>query len=184
MLCTQHPSSAAITVTDIVASPADRKNNDAFQHPGNTLGSVANPSTLKFAQCVLPNSRVQRLKIPTVGVYSSVPFSEIPKQKQKRRKTWSRKCYAIRDASRRVEKHEERKKNYLTIFDVIVIYRYRERVQREFRITLKMKRKYLLVSLIVGGPTSHLGVMRPDKTAINAARDKSVHSKLRPVTIT
>jgi len=43
---------------------------------------------------------------------------------------------------------------------------------------------YLLVSLIAGGPTSHLGVMRPDKTAINAARDKSVHSRLRPVTIT
>lgn len=43
---------------------------------------------------------------------------------------------------------------------------------------------YSLVSLIVGGPTSHLGVMRPDKTAINAVKDKSVHSRLRPVTIT
>lgn len=74
MLCTQHPSRAAITVTDITARPADRKNRDAFQHPGKTLESVAKPSTLKFAQCVLPNNLVQRLKIPTVGVYSSVPF--------------------------------------------------------------------------------------------------------------
>jgi len=76
MLCTQHPNRAAITVTDIAARPADKKNSEAFQHPGKTLESVAKPSTLKFAQCVLPNSCVQRLKIPTVGVYSSVPFSE------------------------------------------------------------------------------------------------------------
>lgn len=61
MLCTQHPSRAAITVTDIAARPADRKNRDAFQHPGKTLESVAKPSTLKFAQCVLPNNLVQRL---------------------------------------------------------------------------------------------------------------------------
>lgn len=68
MLCTQHPSRAAITVTDIVARPADKKNKEAFQHPGKTLASVAKPSTLKFAQCVLPYNCVQRLKIPTVGV--------------------------------------------------------------------------------------------------------------------
>ncbi|KMQ96065.1 hypothetical protein RF55_3679 [Lasius niger] len=121
MLCTQHPSKAAITVTDIAARPADKKNREAFQHPGKTLESVAKPSTLKFAQCVLPNNLVQRLKIPTVGVYSSVPFSEIFHEQ------------ATNDRA---------------------------------------------------GPTSHLGVMRPDKTAINAARDKSVQSRLRPVTIT
>lgn len=80
MLCTQHPSRAAITVNDITARPRDKKNREAFQHPGKTLESVARPSTLKFAQCVLPNNLVQRLKIPTVGVYSSVPFSKISEQ--------------------------------------------------------------------------------------------------------
>lgn len=84
MLCTQHPSRAAITVTDIVARPADKKNREAFQHPGKTLESVAKPSTLKLAQCILPNNLVQRLKIPTVGVYNSVPFSEIFEQANER----------------------------------------------------------------------------------------------------
>lgn len=73
----QHPSKAANTVMDITANPKDKKNRDAFQHPGKTLESVARPSTLKLPQCALAYSLVQRLKIPTVGVYNSVPFSEI-----------------------------------------------------------------------------------------------------------
>lgn len=98
MLCTQHPSSAAITVTDIAARPADKKNSEAFQHPGKTLESVAKPSTLKFAQCILPNSRVQRLKIPTLGVYSSVPFPG--KKKGKSNRIVTRESARARDNAR------------------------------------------------------------------------------------
>jgi len=98
MLCTQHPSRAAITVTDIAARPADKKNSEAFQHPGKTLESVAKPSTLKFAQCVLPNSCVQRLKIPTLGVYSSVPFPENPTDR--REESGKRRDRNPRDSAR------------------------------------------------------------------------------------
>ena len=41
-----------------------------------------------------------------------------------------------------------------------------------------------LVSVVLCGPTSHLGVMTADKTAINARSESSVQARLRPVTIT
>lgn len=74
-LCTQQPTRAASTVIAMIARPRDRKKYEAFQQPGNTVEAVAKPSTLKLAQCVFPCSLMQRLKIPTVGTYSSDPFS-------------------------------------------------------------------------------------------------------------
>lgn len=138
MLCTQHPSRAAITVTDIAARPADKKNREAFQHPGKTLESVAKPSTLKLAQCILPNNLVQRLKIPTVGVYSSVPFSEISSKQMNDRACIVRWCTSVNIKWRD------------TLFVMNIIVALYISMQREFRYLIHA-RGYLLGKKIFTG---------------------------------